>query len=62
MEAINFVGLSKKEAQDLADQLNLIFRLIRVDEKNTQNYPEDEREDRICIEIDKGKISKAVLQ
>jgi hypothetical protein len=62
MEATNFVGLSKKEAQDLADQLNLIFRLIRVDEKNTQNYPEDEREDRICIEIDKGKISKAVLQ
>jgi hypothetical protein len=57
-----FIGLVKKSAQNLAEIHNLIFRLIRVDDKNFFPYPEDLRDDRICIELDKGQVSKAVLQ
>jgi hypothetical protein len=57
-----FIGLSKKEAQNLAELENLIFRLIRVDDKNLFSYPEDPREDRVCVEIDKGSVTKAVIQ
>lgn len=60
--AERFLNLTKKSAQDMADQLNLIFRLIRVDEKNFQSYPPDKREDRICVEIEKGKVVKATVQ
>ena len=62
MQQENFIGLSKKSAQDLAEINNLIFRLIRVDERLLQEYPEDKREDRVCVEIDKGSVSKALLQ
>lgn len=57
----DFLGLSKKGAQDLADNKNLIFRLIRVDDKNMFSYPADKRDDRVCIEIDKGKVSKVTF-
>ncbi len=58
----DFIGLSKKSAQNLAERRNLIFRLIRVDSDIFFQYPEDNREDRICVEIDNGKVSKAVVQ
>lgn len=57
-----FIGLTKKGAQDLADQKNLIFRLIRIDDKPMLSYPADQRQDRICVEIEKGKVVKATLQ
>ena len=44
------------------DQYNLIFRLIRIDEKPFQSYPEDNRDDRICVEIEKSEIVKAIIQ
>ena len=60
--AEQFIGLTKKDAQNKADMLNLIFRLVRVDDRPLQGYPEDEREDRICVEIDKTQITKATIQ
>jgi hypothetical protein len=62
MESEQFVGMTKRDAQNYAENRNLIFRLIRVDDKNFFPYPEDNREDRICVEIDSGRISKAVIQ
>jgi hypothetical protein len=62
MVAEKFMGLGKKDAQNLAEAHNLIFRLIRVDDRNIFGYPEDSRDDRICVEIDQGKVSKAVVQ
>jgi hypothetical protein len=57
-----FLKLSKKSAQDKSERMNLIFRLIRIDQNQFLSYPEDKREDRICIEIDKGEVTKAVIQ
>jgi len=62
MKPEDFIGLSKKGAQDRAEGKNLIFRLIRVDGENFFSYPEDKREDRICVEIDKGKVTKVTVQ
>jgi len=60
--ADQYLGLTKKRAQDKAENNNLIFRLIRKDEEPFMNYPTDNRTDRICVEIDKGEITKAVIQ
>ena len=60
--AEKFIGLTKKDAQNKADMCNLIFRLIRIDEKSFQSYPEDDRDDRICVEIDKQEITKAIIK
>lgn len=57
-----FMGLSKKRAQDLAEARNLIFRLIRVDGKSYFDYPADERDDRVCVEIDGDKVTKSTIQ
>ena len=62
MDSEQFLGLTKNGAQNLAEVNNLIFRLIRIDDKNMFGYPEDNRDDRICIEIEKGAVVKAVLQ
>jgi hypothetical protein len=56
-----FLGKSKKSAQDLAERNNLIFRLIRIDTENYLPYPDDKREDRICVELENGKVIKAIL-
>lgn len=57
-----FIGLTKKSAQDKAEKMNLIFRLISIDGKQFLPYPEDKREDRVCIEIENHKIVKVSLQ
>lgn len=62
MNSDKFIGLGKKDAQNLAEAYNMIFRIIRVDDKDMFSYPEDNRDDRICIEIDQGKVSKATVQ
>ena len=62
MDASVFLGLSKKRAQDVAEGKNMIFRLIRIDGESFYGYPEDKREDRVCIEIDKGAVTKASIQ
>lgn len=60
----DFLGLTKKNAQDKAERMDLIFRLIRIDGEQYFGYPEegDVRHDRVCVEIDNTKITKVVLQ
>lgn len=61
--ADQYLGLSKKKGQDKAENNNLIFRLIRKDQESFLDYPTDgSRTDRICVEIDSGEITKAVIQ
>ena len=58
-----FVGKSKKDAQNLAEVHNLIFRLVSVDGKSILGYPaDDKREDRICVELHQSKVVKAIYQ
>lgn len=58
MKEKDFLGLTKKNAQDKAEKSNLIFRLIRSDQETFFTYPGDNRSDRVCIEIDQGKVTK----
>jgi hypothetical protein len=62
MKASDFVGLSKTNAEDLADRMSLIYRLISIDGSEYFSYPTDKRDDRVCIEIEKGKVVKASIQ
>jgi hypothetical protein len=62
MRTEDFIGLSKTASQDLAERKNLIFRLISIDGRLFFSYPEDERGDRICIELENGRVAKAVFQ
>jgi hypothetical protein len=57
-----FLGLPKKDAQNLAERQNLIFRLISVDGEPFLPYPEDTRDDRICVEIEKNKVAKVTVR
>lgn len=59
-DAKEFLGLSKKSAQNLAEAKNIIFRLIRVDDERFFDYPTEVFYERVCIEIDNGKVTKAV--
>lgn len=61
MKQEDFIGLTKKMAQDKAEGRNMIFRLIRVDKNNFFDYPKDERTDRVCIEIDDAKVTKVTF-
>jgi hypothetical protein len=56
-----YLGLGKRTAQNKAEGENLIFRLVRVDQETILGYPEDFRDDRLCVEIDNEKVTKAVL-
>lgn len=58
-----FTGLTKKRAQDLAEKLNVIFRLIRIDDKPFLPFPDpsDKRDDRVCVEIDKTFVTKVTV-
>lgn len=56
-----FLGMTKKGSQDKAEAMNLIFRLIRVDDRAIQSYPSDQRTDRLCVELEGGKVVKAVI-
>lgn len=58
----SYLGLTKKKAQDKAEDNNLIFRLIKINGKDFFDYPEDTRTDRICIEIEGDKVTKATIQ
>ncbi len=62
MNADDFLGMSKKGAQNKAEEKNLIFRLIRVDSEPFLAYPEDTRTDRLCVEIDDGKVTTATIR
>lgn len=61
-DANSFLGLTKKGAQNKAEEMNLIFRLVRIDGADFLGYPDDTRQDRVCVEIDKGAVTKATIQ
>lgn len=61
VDANTYIGLGKRPAQNKAERDNLIFRLIRVDGENLLPYPDDKRDDRICVEMDNEKVSKATI-
>lgn len=61
-ERKDYLGLTKKGAQNKAEAENLIFRLIKIDGEEFLPYPTDERTDRICIEIEDGKVVTASVQ
>lgn len=62
MDENNFINLSKKAAQDMAEKCNFIFRLVSIDGNKFLGYPEDIRNDRICVELENNKVIKAKLQ
>ena len=60
----DFLNLSKKKAQDLAEARNMVFQLVRKDDERYFNYPTDAsdvRLDRIYVEIDNGLVTKAKI-
>ena len=61
-KAEDYIGLTKRSSQDKAERDSLVFRLIRIDKEDFLSYPDDERTDRICVEIDDGKVSKATIK
>lgn len=62
MDASQFLNLSKVAAQNLAEAKNMIFRLISINGEPYFSYPEDAREDRVCVEIKNGQVVKASIQ
>ncbi len=62
MKKEDFIGLDKKSAQNLAERKNLIFRLLSVDSEPYFSMPEDKRDDRVCVEIEKNKVTKVYFQ
>lgn len=58
MKAEDFIGLTKKNAQDKAEGRNFIFRLIRIDNKAFFDYPpaNDFCAERLCVELENGKV------
>ncbi len=60
--AADLLGMTKKAAQDRAEAKNFVFRLIRIDEEQYFSYPEDRDEQRVCVEIDNGKVTKVTVQ
>lgn len=57
-----FIGLSKKRAQNLAEFKNLIFRLVSLDGERYLGEPEDVRNDRVCVEVVDEKVVKAEIK
>jgi hypothetical protein len=62
MTAADFLGLSKRSAQDKAEQLNLIFRLVSIDGVDYLGLPTDVRTDRICAILFGGVVTQATIQ
>lgn len=57
-----FIGLTKRQSYELAERLGLMPHLVRMDERMLFGYPNDVRDDRICLEFDLRKVSKARVQ
>lgn len=57
-----FIGMSKVGAQNRAESKNWVFRLVSVNGEVFLGYPEDTRDDRVCVEIVNGKVVKAEIR
>lgn len=62
VNADTFVGMSKSAGQNKAEALNLVFRLVSVNGETFLGLPEDTRDDRVCVEVNATKITKAIIQ
>jgi hypothetical protein len=58
----DLVGLGKRDAQNKSELKNLIWRLVSVNGERFLGWPEDKREDRVCVEIVNEKVVSAVIQ
>lgn len=58
----DFLGMTKKAAQNAAEAKNMIFRLVSVDGEKYLGYPDDRRSDRVCVEVTDGKVTSAVVR
>jgi hypothetical protein len=58
----DYMGKTKNGAQNKAEAQSMVFRLIRIDDRNFFDYPEDTRTDRVCVELDNGEVTKVVFQ
>lgn len=56
------LGMGKRQSQNKVEAMNMIYRLICVDGESIQSYPEDVRSDRVCVEIENGKVVKVTVQ
>lgn len=54
-------GRRRRARRNIAEARGLVYRLIRIDRESYMPYPDDIRDDRVCIEIDNGKVSKAKI-
>jgi hypothetical protein len=61
MDVTCVVGMSKKEAQNFAEMNNLIFRLMTIDNEKYLESPVDQRDDRLCVDIEKGRVTRALI-
>lgn len=57
-----FLNLTKKRSQDLCEAKNLVYRLVSIDSEEYLGYPEDARDDRVCVVIEKGLVVEATIQ
>lgn len=62
LKAENYIGLPKRAAQNRAEADNILFHLVKVDGKPFFDYPTDTRTDRVCVEIEAGKVVKVTFQ
>ena len=60
MNVNQLIGLSKKEAIDLIESNGFKYRITRED-KNARMGTMDHRLDRVKLQIDSGKVSKASI-
>lgn len=58
----DLIGLGKRDAQNKTELKNLIWRLVAVDGERFLGWPEDTREDRVCVEIVNEKVVSAKIQ
>ncbi len=59
--AADFIGLSKKGAQNLAEAKNMIFRLVSVDGEPMLGWPADSVADRVSCVVVQSKVVEARL-
>lgn len=62
MNEKDFLGLTKKAAQDRAEGRNMVFRLVSKDGEKFLGAPSDPgRNDRVCVEIVNGVVVSAEI-
>jgi hypothetical protein len=62
VKASDFVGLTKKAAQDKAEARNMVFRHRTANGEKYLGDPSDPgRDDRVCVDTVDGKVTAAEI-